>query len=78
MSLQCQDTGSIPGQAQWVKGSGICCSCGVGHNCGSDLIPGPGTPYAMEKEKKKEEEKKMARKGKKKDKELNIFIYKRS
>lgn len=32
----------------------------------------------MEKEKKKEEEKKMARKGKKKDKELNIFIYKRS
>ena len=21
-------------------------SCDVGHNCGSDLIPGPGTPYA--------------------------------
>ena len=30
-----------------VKGSNCCCSCGVVHNCGSDLIPGLGTPYAM-------------------------------
>ena len=33
--------GLIPSPAQWVKGSS------VGHNCSSDLIPGPGTPYAM-------------------------------
>ena len=33
-----------------------CCSCGVGHNCGSDLIPGPEAPYTVrqpKKEKKK-------------------------
>ena len=29
--------GSIPGLAQWVKGSGIAVSCGVGGRCGSDL-----------------------------------------
>ena len=23
------------------------CSYSIGHNCGSDLIPGPGTPYAL-------------------------------
>ena len=23
-----------------------CCSCGLGGNCGSDLIPDPGAPYA--------------------------------
>ena len=30
--------GSIPGLAQWVKGSGIAVSCGVGHRCSSDLM----------------------------------------
>ena len=33
-------------------------SCGVDHNCGLDLIPGPGTPYASgaaKKEGKKKE-----------------------
>ena len=29
--------GSVPGLAQWVKGSGIAVSCGVGCRCGSDL-----------------------------------------
>ena len=29
--------GSIPGPAQWVKGSGIAVSCGGGCICGSDL-----------------------------------------
>ena len=31
------------------------CSCGIGYNCGSDLIPGPGTAYTegWPKEKKK-------------------------
>ena len=24
-----------------------CCSYGLGHNYGSDLIPSPGTPYAI-------------------------------
>ena len=32
-----EDTGSIPGFIQWVKGSSIAVSCGVGHRCGSDL-----------------------------------------
>ena len=30
--------GSIPGLAQWVKGSGIAVSCGVGHRGGSDTV----------------------------------------
>ena len=30
------DVGSIPDLAQWVKGSGIAMSCGVGHRQGSD------------------------------------------
>ena len=29
--------GSIPGLAQWVKGSGIAVSCGVGRRCSLDL-----------------------------------------
>ena len=29
--------GSIPGPAQWVKGSGFAVSCGTGHRRGSDL-----------------------------------------
>ena len=32
-----EDVGSICGLIQWVKGSGIATSCGVGHRCGSDL-----------------------------------------
>ena len=28
-------------------------SCGVGHNCGLYLIPGPGTPYATGQPEKK-------------------------
>ena len=45
--LQIQDAGSIPGPAQWVKRIWCCCSCSIGHNCSLDLIPGPGTPYAI-------------------------------
>ena len=29
---------SIPGLAQWVKGSGVAASHGQGHRCGSDLV----------------------------------------
>ena len=32
-----EDTGSIPGLAEWVKGSGVASSCSVGHRHGSDL-----------------------------------------
>ena len=30
--------GSIPGLVQWVKGSGVVMSCGVGHRCSLDLV----------------------------------------
>ena len=30
-------------EVQWAKGIRHCHSCGVGHSCGSDSIPGPGT-----------------------------------
>ena len=43
---ECWDAGSIPHPAQWVKDLALC-------NCGSDLIPGPGTPYATRWPKKK-------------------------
>ena len=33
-----EDEGSIPGLGQWVKGSGVAASCGVGCRCGSDLV----------------------------------------
>ena len=31
-----EDMGTIAGLAQWVKGSGVALSCGVGHRCGLD------------------------------------------
>ena len=35
ISIQ-EDVGSIPGLTQWVKGSGIAMSCGVGYRLSSD------------------------------------------
>lgn len=32
-----------------------CCSCGLGRDCGSDLIPGRGAPYSLEQPKLKKE-----------------------
>ena len=32
-----EDAGLIPGLAQWVKGSSIATSCGIGHRHSSDL-----------------------------------------
>ena len=40
------DTGSIPGQQSRLKDPALP-QLGVRNNCGSDLIPGLGTPYAM-------------------------------
>ena len=44
-----------------------CCSCSVGCNHSSDLIPGPGTPYAMVWPKKK----------KKSVKDINRYLTKK-
>ena len=33
-----EDAGSIPGITQWVKGSSVATSCGVGCRCGLDLV----------------------------------------
>ena len=33
-----EDSGSIPGLAQWVKGPGVAVSCGEGGRCSSDLM----------------------------------------
>jgi len=32
-----KDVSSIPGLAQWPKGSSVASSCSVAHRCGSDL-----------------------------------------
>ena len=60
--------GSAGMQVQFLAWNGwvrihCCHSCSLGPNCGSDLIPGLGTPYAagrpkMKKKKKKRKEKK--------------------
>ena len=60
-----EDAVSIPGLAQWVKGSGVAVTCGVGHRCSSNpaflwLWYGPVSialirPLAWEKTKKKKE-----------------------
>ena len=43
----------------WHSGLRIpCCHhCGIGHSCGSDLIPGPGTSTYHRRAKKKKSEK---------------------
>ena len=41
-----------PCLAQWVEDP-VLLSCGLGHNYGLDLTPGPGTPYAVGRPKKK-------------------------
>ena len=47
--------GSIPGLAQWVKGSDSATAAAQVNNYGSDLILGSGTPYAMGQPKKEKE-----------------------
>lgn len=41
-----------------------CCSCSLGRICGLDLIPGPRTPYAGDRQKKEREKKKTKNKQK--------------
>ena len=57
VSLECWDAGLIhPGHNELrIR---CCCSFGVGHNCGSDLTPGLGTPYATGRPRKEKEKKK--------------------
>ena len=33
-----EDVGWIPGLAQWVKGSSVAVSCGIGRRCGLDPV----------------------------------------
>ena len=51
-ALQHWDTGSIPSLARWVKDPALL-QRHIGCNCGSDLIPGLGTPCAVGQPKKK-------------------------
>ena len=37
----------IPSPAQWVKGSSVDCSCGVGLSCGLDSVSGPGNFHVL-------------------------------
>ena len=48
---ECWDSGSIFCAAQWI-GDRCYCTCGLGHNCGLDLILDPGTPHALGRPKK--------------------------
>ena len=48
----------IPDRAKWVKDC-HCRSCRLGDSCGSDPIPGPGTPYAPVQPKRKPNETKL-------------------
>ena len=57
MSWKCWGAGSIPSLARWVEDLAM---PGCGLTCGSDLIPGPGIPYASGQPKKKEKKKKKA------------------
>lgn len=54
-SLQHQDTGLVPGWAQWLKRLRHCHSCSVGRTCVLDVSPGEGPPHAsgLLKRKKK-------------------------
>ena len=67
----CSTTGSAASWEHWDAGSSLARhsglriqhTCGLGHNCGSDVIPGPGTPYAPGAKKKKKKKKERPESG---------------
>ena len=76
---------NIFGVLLWHSGLRIwhCLSCGIGHSCSSDLIPGPGTSiccgWSQKKTNKntkkwKNDTKKKKKKKKKKKRMLNILL----
>ena len=62
----CSSSGSIPGQHSGLR-IWYCCSCGIGHSCSLDLIPGLRNihmPWVwLRKREKKKNHKKMGRKN---------------
>ena len=42
-----EDAGSIPGLAQWVRGSGIAVSCGIGQQLQLQFDPCPGNLHTL-------------------------------
>ena len=56
--------GLVASLEHWDSGS-----CGVGHNCVSDLIPSLRTPHASPQGRQKKSRKKKKEKGKKKKEE---------
>ena len=82
-SSRCGTTGSVAAVQSLAPYSGLmmwCChSCSVGYNCDLDLIPGPGTPYAVGWPKEKREKKKKKRRciwllKQKKQKNLDAYF----
>ena len=57
---ECWDAGSTPSMPSGLR-IRCCHSCSLGCNCGSDLIPGLGTPYAKGQPKKRKRKKEMER-----------------
>lgn len=62
-SSHCGTTGSVafgePWNTVWVPGLveiWCCCSCGLGHNFGSDLIPGLGSSVCLGEAKKRKKQ----------------------
>ena len=51
-----------------------CHSCRGGHDCGSDLIPGPGTPCAAGPSKKEKKKKKKKKEKQTKNRELLSWL----
>ena len=58
VSLQCQDTGSVPSPAQWVIKDLMLLHLQHRLQLCPDMIPGPGIPYGHGAAKRKKKKKK--------------------